>query len=391
MNSTFEIKKTVLEKQLQNSNMHDLDNTLNHLNQNFAIDLLSVDKNIKLLSKKSDFDFLSKVFTKINNLNSSFTTFQFLKVSNEYFSQVIHSQKFQENINFTKLQSFVERVMDLSISHKKKHDFKELQKVISIGKNFHINENKIVNWIGKITTHSNSTQLLEENFKNPLLQKKELKERYISLILNLSDDTKFLDKLFKLYESSIYDLYAQHKSNKTTWNCLLPKASYYSSYYNYQYLPYMDQDKLNWLENKKLGYKNNPVYFELYKLKTDFQQSRYSDISKEQFNEKISNEYYQNLIYNSLIDYHKIYRFHKELAFENFIKEPENEQKPEKFIYSEEYKEFKNFINSSSSMTVLSVYDSNKDFYEYCKKLKLKISLEDKLVPEDKKQKKLKI
>ena len=66
--------------------------------------------------------------------------------------------------------------MDLSISHKKKHDFKELQKVISIGKNFHINENKIVNWIGKITTHSNSTQLLEENFKNPLLQKKELKE-----------------------------------------------------------------------------------------------------------------------------------------------------------------------------------------------------------------------
>lgn len=389
MESTFKIKKTILEKQLQNLNIQDLENTLDNMNQSFAVDLLSVDKNIKLLSKKADFDFLSKVFQKINTLQSSFNSFQFLKVSNDFFFQTVHMNHLKENIQHTKLESFVEKVIDLSISHKKKHTLKELHTVISIGKSFNINEKKIVNWIGKITAYSHNTDILESNLKLPLLQKKLLKERYISLIMNVTQDTKILDKTFQLYEPSIYEIYAQHKDNQTTWNCLLPKTYY--SYYSEKYLPYIDSNKLHWLENKKIGYKNHPVYFELYQLEKDFKQSQYSQSSREEFDLKISDEYYQNLIYNSLSDYHNNYRFKKEACFKKFIEIPENETKPERFIYSEEYRGFKDWISSSPIATVLNIYDSNKDFYEYCKKLKLKISLEDKLIPEQKKEKKLKI
>lgn len=387
MDSTFEIKKTILEKQLQTLNIKDLEHTLERMNQSFAIELLSVDKNIKLLSKKSDFDFLSKVFHKISALESKQNNFHFLKVSNEYFSQVIYSKSFSEINQFPKLQAFVTRVMDLSISHKKKHDIKELYSVISIGKFFKIDDSKIVNWIGKMTAYSKNTNLLDHNTKLPLLQNKVLKERYISLIINVAKEPKFLEHLFNLYEAQIYDLYAQHKSNETIWNCLLPK----NSWTPYKYLPYIDSNKLNWLESKNIGYRNNPVYFELYQLETEFKHSQHSDYYQNKFNEKISEEYYENIIYNSLTDYHKNYRSKKDKAFQQYIEQPDNESKPERFIYSEEYKEFKDWVNLSPIASVLSVYDTNKDFYEYCKKLKFKISLEDKLVPENKKEKKMKI
>lgn len=387
MDSTFEIKKTILEKQLQTLNIKDLEHTLEHMNQSFAIELLSVDKNIKLLSKKSDFNFLSKVFHKISTLESGQNNFHFLKVSNEYFSQVIYSKSFKEVNQFPKLQNFVTRVMDLSISHKKKHDIKELHSVISIGQSFKIDDSKIVNWIGKITAYSKNTNLLDNNIKLPLLQNKNLRERYISLIINVAQEPKFLEHLFNLYEAQIYDLYAQYKGNETIWNCLLPK----NSWIPYKYLPYIDSNKLNWLESKSIGYRNNPVYFELYQLETEFKHSQHSDYSKDKFNEKISEEYYQNIIYNSLTDYYKNYRYKKDKAFQKYIEQPDNEAKPERFIYSDEYKDFKNWANLSPIASVLSVYDTNKDFYEYCKKLKFKISLEDKLIPENKKEKKMKI
>lgn len=383
MNSLFEIKKTDLEKPLQNLNFHDLEHILDHVNQSFAIDLLSVDKNMKLLTKKADFDFLSKVFQKINSLERKNETFQFLRVSNEYFSNVIYAKSFNHLHKFSKLQEFIERVVDLSISHKKKHNLKELHKVISIGQSYQINNQKIVNWIGKITSYSNDTSLLEENTKLSLLQNKELRERYISMVINISQKPKFLDKLFNLYESNIYDLYANYKSNQRTWNCLLPKIAWDS----YKYLPYVDSDKLNWLEEKHIGYKNNPVYFELHRLEQEFKHFPYSD----DFKQKIETDYYQDLIYNSLVDYHKIYRFEKEKYFKLFISKSENEDRPERFIYSTEYSTFKDWIQSSPINSILSIYDKNKEFYDYCKKLKFKLYLEDKLVPSEKKEKKLKI
>lgn len=387
MNSTFKIKKTVLEKQLQNLNINDLEHVLEDMNQSFAIDLLSVDKNIKLLTKKSDFEFLSKVFDKIKNLSSGKSNFQFLNISNEYFSQIIYQKSF-DNINpFSKLQNFVTQAMDLAISHKKRHNTKDIFKVMSIGKNFNIEQKKIVNWIGKITAYSKDTSILDCNKKLSLLQDKQLRERYISLIINISQETKFLDYFFNLYEPQIYDLYAQYKGNETTWNCLLPK----NSWTNYKYLPYIDEQKLNWLESKNIGYRNNPVYFELYQLENSFNQSQYSEYFKTEFNEKISNEYYQNIIYNSLIDYHKNFLPKKNEAFQSYINNPENESKSEKFIYSEEYKTLNDLIKKSPIISILSVYDKNPAFYEYCKKLKLKVALEDKLVPENKKDKKIKI
>lgn len=352
------------------------------MNQSFAIDLLSVDKNIKLLTKKSNFYFISQVFNKISTLRSRNTTSYFLRVSNEYFYQLEIKKDSHVLSQFTKLQKFVTKVIDLSISHKKKHNLKDIQQVISIGQTFKIEESKIINWIAKITVYSKNTDLLDYNTKNHLLQKKDLRERYISLIINSSQDIKLLEHLFNLYESHIYDIYSQYKGKETIWTCLLP----IHTWKNFHTLPLIDKNKLNWLENKNIGYRNNPVYFELYQLENEFRNSVNHSI--ENFEKKVSETYYQNIIYNSLNDYHKIFCPKKEAAFNQYTSSFDNYKQ---FIHSDEYNEFKNWITLSHTHSILSIYDNNKDFYDYCKKLKFKLSLEDTLIPENKKIKKMKI
>lgn len=380
MSSTFKLKKTILEKALQNLNFNELANIIDNTNRNFAIDLLSVDKNMDLLTKKSDFEFLNKIFYKLSTLKPNSEIMQFLKISNEHFEQKLHNIKLTTEDSLEKFEQFIVRTMDLSISKKKKHSSKELQQVISIGKNFSIEEWKLVNWIAKVTANSNNTELLEQNFKLPLLHKKDLRERYVSLMINVSQSTQFLDKVFNLYESTIYETYAKHKSNHSTWNCLLPKQTWN----NYKYLPYIDENKIQWLEDKKIGYKNNPFYFELYQLEIEFRRS------KDTFESHLKEDYFKDIIYNSLIDYHNFYYPEKEKYFKQYIEQEKNNDNPERFIYSEEYKTFKNWVNENPVAAVLSVYDTNKDFYAYSKKLKLKVKLEDKL-PEKITERRLKI
>lgn len=368
MSSTFKLKKTTLEKALQTFNVNELDNIMGNTNRDFAIDLLSVDKNMDLLTKKSNFDFLNKVFQKLSTLKRNSDIMQFLNISNEYFEQKLHNIKLTNEGNNEKFENFIVKTMDLSISKKKKHSIKELQQVVSIGKKFSIEEWKMVNWIAKVTAYSHDSEMLEQNYKLPLLQNKELRERYISLIINVTDDTKFLDKLFTLYESNIYEVYAKHKSNHSTWNCLLPKQTWGG----FKYLPYIDDDKISWLESKQIGYKNNPFYFELYQLEVEFTRS------KDKFENKIQSDYYKDMIYNSLIDYQQFYIPKKEIYLTEFSN-GKNKDFPQRFNYSQEGIQFKNWVRENPMACVLSVYDTNMEFYDYCKKLKLKVKLEDKL------------
>lgn len=383
--SEFKLKKTILEKALQHLDFNQLDNIITNTNRSFAIDLLSVDKNMDLLTKKSDFNFLNKVYQKLLTLKPNSEIMQFLNISNEYFEQKLHPIKINNIGVEEKFENFIIRTMDLSISKKKKHDIKELQQVMSIGKNFSIEEKKIVNWIAKVTANSNNNEILEQNIKLPLLQKKELRERYISLMINVSQDTKFLDKLFNLYESTIYETYAKHKSNHSIWNCLLPKQTWGG----YKYLPYIDDQKIEWLESKQIGYKNNPFYFELYQLELDYTRSSGSDYFTTIFEEKIQQDYYKNIVYNSLIDYQQFYLPKKEIYLNEFSK-GNNRDFPQRFNSSEEGIKFRNWVNENPMAAVLSVYDKNVDFFEYCKKLKLKVKLEDRL-PEKQNERRNKI
>lgn len=377
MSDSFTIKRVIFEKQLQNLQIKDIYKTLDNINLSFAIELLSVKKNIQLLSKKSDFNFLSQVFTKMNTLSKKQSYLQFLKVSNEYFTQETKSH-FLVNTPELKFQKFIEKVIDLSISHEKKHTFKDIEKIIAISNSFKINDKKLVNWIGKICSHSNSPLLLNSVFKLKVLESPELKERFLSIIINMSNNINVLDKLFSIYEYEIYSTYADYKSNNKIWNCLLPKYTW-----SHYFLPHIDNDKINWLENKKIGYKNNPVYFELYNLEKLFNNSRFLLNSEEHLNIKISEYYYQNIIFNSLKDYKNIYLTQKEKTIQHNLN-----------LEYDKRENFNDWLNESPIHSILSIYDKNEEFYIFCNKLNFKIYLEDKLTQNNnnhKKEKKLKI
>lgn len=362
---------------MQNLDFEEIFKVLDRTNLSGAIKLLSVDKNIKLLSKKSDFEFLSKIFKKMSTLNKKLAHRQFLKTSNEYFTQSTHSY-LSINIPDFELKKFIEKVLDLSISKNKKHSLKDIEKIILIAKNYEINDKKLVNWIGKISAHTNSTSLLDEVFKLNVLKSPELKERFISII-NMTTNIDLLDKLFSHYEYDIYTTYAKYKSENLIWNCLLPLKNWYNDF-----LPYIDKDKLNWLENKKLGYKNNPCYFEIYTLENLFNNRQFSS-DKENLNIKITEDYYQNIIINSLKDYHNIYLPKKEEFNQKYKNLPYNETD-----------NFSNWVKKSPIHSILSIYDNNPSFYEFCKKISFKYNLEIKLINNSKKlnntvEKKIKI
>lgn len=374
MSEAFTIKRVILEKQLQNLQIKDIYHTLDNINLSFAIELLSVKKNIQILSKKTDFNFLSQLFKKMNTLNKKSSHLQFLKTSNEYFTQEVKSNLLT-NIPEFKFQNFIERVIDLSIFQNKQHSFEDIEKITHIAKTYDISNQKLVNWIGKICSKTNHPSLLNDVIKLSVLQQPGVKERFLSIVINMSKNIDVLDKLFSVYEYDIYATYANYKSEQKTWSCLLPNQGW-----QYAYLPYIDENKLNWLEDKKIGYKNNPVYFELYTLETLFKQSKYSPSSEEIFNIKMTEDYFQNIIYNSLKEYQKIYLPKKEEIIQKNLT-----------LSYDKKENFSDWVNESPLRYILSVYDKNEVFYNFCQKISFKIYLEDKLVNNNKKEKKIKI
>lgn len=379
MSQIFEIKRVILEKQLQNLNIQELEKTLMNTNLSFAIDLLSVDKNIKLLSKKADFIFLSKLFKRMGALSTKKPHSQFLRTSNDYFKQSVLpglSTLFTQTQQ-SQFQEFIEKVIDLSISQNKKHSIKEIETVINIAQHYNINAKKLVNWLGKITSHTNTVSFFNEVSKLNVLQNKEFKTRFSTIIINMTNNIHLLNGVFDKYTSEIYTLYANYKDEKKTWNCLLPQQSWYSGV---SYLPYIDDNKIEWLEDKKIGYKNNPVYFELYSLERLFKESKYHPPSEVKFNSKMTEDSYKNLIHESLQDYKNEYLPKKSEIAQKNLNLPYDEQES-----------FHIWVKESPLRSILSIYDQNPEFYNFCQKITFKIHLEEKLVPNNTKEKKHKI
>lgn len=358
----MDIKKVTFEKHLQNCDHVQLNYILKQTDLLFAIDLLSVDKNMKLLTKKANFSFLKEVFNTLSTLSDS-SFLNFLSISNDCFKQIVHTSVNKEILSRQqkndKLKIFIEKAVDLSIHKHKKHDIKDIETLLHLGETYHISPKKIVNWIGKVTHFSQNPNILEYNNKLSLLQRPHLREQYVSLLINISSNIHILNKTYELYEPYIYDIYAKYKMNGNIWSCLLPQRSYYGNY-----LPYIDDNKISWLEDKKIGYQNNPIFFELYTLSRMFQ---YKDSKLE---EKINCDYYQEGIYNSLLQYKTEFlpEVHKLLRDANV--DPTDIHSVQHFQYGN--KEFREWLQESPARAVFNLYFSNPSFLQYCETLNFK-------------------
>ena len=387
-----EIKKITLEKAIQDLDNSHIKQILENCSLSFSIELLSVEKNLQLLCKKNRFLFLLDLFSHLNSLHTSKLT-QFLKVSNTSFW--IEEHKIPTSIQTKKeqLNNFIIKVIDFSIftnkSKNKNFLLDDIHNVINIGKKFNISNEKIVNWMGKMYSQTHQPEIILSLSKEPLLNNPELKERFISVVLNSSKNLNVLDSLFNAYEKNIYEIYAEYKSNGRTWNFLLPKSYWYS---RINYLPYSSEEKVDWFEKKHLGYNHHPTPFKILHV---FQQiDSYRGIQDNpDLTKLIEDESYKNLIYDSLIDYKNKLIPLIDDCFKKFILSSQNTSLtlPDDFHRSKEFQTLKEDILKNQHTKILFHFYENKKILDFCEKISFKTKIEDKFSNIEKPKKTIKI
>ena len=363
-----EIKKVILEKAIQKLDTNHIKQIFQNYSMVAAIEILNVDKNVDLLCKKKDYQFLSKLFENLKELPPSKFK-EFIRITNQSFS----IEKKYANIkveNNKTLNDFIIRVLDLSIFRKNNFTLDEIKKVVEIGNSFNIKEEKIVTWIGKMYAFSNNLEMITILKKENLLLDPKLQERFISVVLNIAKDTKVLDTLFKNYESKIYEIYTDYKNKNKIWNFLLPIKQWPHSL---KILPYVSQEKLQWFENKQLGYNNNPTPFKL--LNVFFEINSRVDMDKNlKLMKFIENEEYKTLIHDALIEYEKLILPMIHDAKDKYLKKSES---PEYFKSSDEHSELRDKINQNMKYMILYVFYEYENIHKFCEKIAMKTSIED--------------
>ena len=387
-----EIKKNNLEKAIQNLDNSHIKQILQNCSLSFSVELLSVEKNLQLLCKKTRFPFLLDLFSHLNSLHTN-KYVQFLKISNTSFWMEEHKAPIFIDSKKEVLNNFIIKVIDFSIftnKSKNKHFILEdIQDVIQIGKKFNISNEKIINWMGKMYSQTHQPEIILSLSKEPLLNNPELKERFISVVLNSSKNLDILDSLFNAYEKNIYEIYAEYKSNGRTWNFLLPKSYWYS---RINYLPYSSEEKVDWFEKKHLGYNHHPTPFKILHV---FQQiDSYRGIQDNpDLTKLIEDESYKNLIYDSLIDYKSKLLPLIDDCFKKFILSSQNTSLtlPDNFHSSKEFKELKEDLIKNQHYKILFNFYENKKILDFCEKISFKTKIEDKFSNVEKPKKTIKI
>lgn len=365
-----------------------IQNLLGGISLKMGLEIFSTKKISNLFTSGNNLYFLYQVFQTIAKL-PIFSYLELLKCypdryeieAHQHIS--IHQKKFNHQPLQEILQNFVIHSIDLFIfkqSHKKftQQDF---QLLIKIGQQFNIPNTKVVNWIAKSMIASNSIEMMKDSFSLPLFQNKIIQRKYISHLLNGTENIKFLNALFSLKEKEIYDIYAELKIHQNIWSFLSMKKNEYGSF-----LPHVSQEKLSWFEEKNIGYKNSNNYFELFKLNYEYKTKNLHSFLLSVFSSE-EKDYYQNLIYNAIQKYEReIIPIKKE-----YILQFENSQHPHhNFQHSKEYQKFLSWIQDSSEKQCLYLFN-DESFYQECKKIYFTIFLQDKLTQNTSTNKNIKI
>lgn len=352
---------------LKKQNITSISTLFHNVSFQMGLEIFSTKKINNLFTSSNNLFFLNNVFQIISQLKPK-NHLELLKYYTDFYEietyqHIPLQEKNISSIIEKNLQTFVINSLDLFLfkqSHKK-YNIKELQFLYKIGQQFHVPDLKIIKWISKAVIASNHIHFLEKSFSLQLLQDKTIQKKYINHLMNEIQNIKLLDSLFSLKEKEIYDIYAELKINKKIWSCLsIQKNKNSSDIYSF-YLPYISLSKLDWFEQKKIGYINSNNYFELFILKR-FHNSH-------QLNSFIINsdkkDYYQNLIYNAIQQYEKEIIPIKEKYFSQFKNTYSSLQL---FESSQEYQNFLLWVQESPTRQCLFLLD-NKLFYEDCKKI----------------------
>lgn len=353
-----------------------IQNLLGGISLKMGLEIFSTKKISHLFTSGNNLSFLYQVFQTIAKLPTS-SHLELLKCYQDRYEIEahqhisIHQKKFNHQPLQESLQNFVTHSIDLFIfkqSHKKftQQDF---QLLIKIGQQFNIPDTKAVNWIAKSMIASNNIEMMKDSFSLPLFQNKTIQRKYISHLLNGTENIKLLNALFSLKEKEIYDIYAELKINQNIWSFLSIKKNEYGSF-----LPHVSQEKLSWFEEKNIGYKNSNNYFELFQLHYEYKTKNLQSFLLSVFSSE-EKDYYQNLIYNAIQKYEKeIIPIKKE-----YILQFKNSQHPHSnFQHSKEHQKFLSWIQDSSEKQCLYLFN-DESFYQECKKIYFTIFLQDQL------------
>ena len=164
--------------------------------------------------------------------------------------------------------------------------------------------------------------------------------------------------------------YTDYKDKNKIWNFLSTIKKWD---HNLETLPYVSPEKLQWFENKQLGYNNNPTPFKL--LDVFFEINSHVEMDKNpRLMKLIENEEYKTLIHDALMDYEKLILPIVQDAKDKYLKKSES---PEYFKSSDEYSELRDKINQNMKYMILFVFYEYENIRKFCEKLAIKTSIED--------------
>lgn len=276
------IEKTQIKKALENENFEELKRLLSLLSKEIALQLLSVKINFESLTQKGNLLFISKIIDYITHLPNQIKE-NYLNITNEHY--VISHKNYYinyENIQ-EKISSFTYKVCHSCFKKNKKYENNDIKEIQKISHKFNLTDLQLIKLIAKVVSCGYNNELLEKNHNFSLLQNKKLKKIYVRYLIEKNENIQFLETVFKLYEKIIYDIFFELKDNNQIWSFLQNEITM-----NYRRI---DDPKVKWLDNKKIGFKNHPIPYQLDNIYILFNHSP---------DEIINNDYYLKVISDSV-------------------------------------------------------------------------------------------
>ena len=236
------IDKAYLKEIFDSENFEQFKNIFFSFSQEMSIQLLSVQANLDLLTKKGNILFISKVMNYITNLPEK-TYENFLTIKNDQY--VFSRQNYHINYDdiIKKISTITYEIFHKSLKTNKQYSINELKELDVIKNKFNFTEVQFIKLTSKLISCGNNENLLKYNSSSHFLKDKKLQKIYVKNLIEKNDNIKFLDEVFKLYEPIIYNIYLDLKDDNKIWDSL--KNKFTGTYKRF------DDPKSQWFDTKK--------------------------------------------------------------------------------------------------------------------------------------------
>lgn len=338
------IDKVCLKEIFNSENFEQFKHIFCSLSKEMSVELLSIQANLDLLTKKGNILFISKIMNYINNLPEK-TYENFLTITNE---QYVFSQK-NYHINYVdvtkKISTMTYEICHKSLKINKRYLINDLKELEVIKNKFNFTEVQFIRLASKLISCGNNKKLLKYNNYSHFLENKQLQKIYVKNLIEKNDNIEFLDEVFKLYEPVIYNIYLELKDKNKIWESLTNKVT--GTYKRF------DDPKSQWFDTKNIGYKNHPTPYLL-----DFIHINYCNNKNLSF---FNEDYYYFMIEKSINYFEKQSQTYYPQFFENH---------KNKRSYEWEMQ-----IRKDPILNPILPFIKDEDFQKICKKIVLEKNL----------------